>query len=176
MKSLKVIIVAGAVFAAVMLLVGCATKTIDYTKTTAPDGTVTEKTVTTISGSALSSKTVAGSGSVQALKIETTGSTASGTMLPNVILGGGNSAITTSPADDNRPVCAYSRSTSILGSLTNATAAGVSWVYIGTANETAAQTAARVEALQALSDSSALSSSTGKIDAAAAVDSPITSK
>ena len=57
---------------------------------------------------------------------------------------------------------AYSRSTSLLGSLTSASAAGVSWYYVGTDGETAEQTAIRVAALKTMTETD--SSSTNSSD------------
>lgn len=137
--------------AMLLTAVGCVTKTVTYTKTTQTDGTVIEQTVTESDGSLLTEKTVAAAGSVQAAKVETTGSTSSGTLLPNFIIGGGNSAIMTSPKDDDRPVMAYSKSTSLLGSLASVSASGISFVYKGISGETAEQTEKRVAALKTLS-------------------------
>ena len=115
------------------------------TKTQLPKGTVMEVTKRTADESLLTDQALAGSGSVQAMKIVPTGD--SSTPMFEVILGGGNNAFGKAPADSNQPVYAYSRSMSVWGSIASATATGVSFIYIGSKGETAAETAKRVDAL-----------------------------
>jgi hypothetical protein len=69
----------------------------------------------------------------------------------------------------------YSKSISLLGSLTNASASGVSFVYIGTRGETAEQTVARVNALQALSGIST-AATTATTTALGTTDSAVSNK
>jgi hypothetical protein len=102
----------------------------------------------------LQNKTFGAAGSVQAVKIETTGSTSTGTLLPNVILGGANSAIATMPEAQNRRVLSYSKSSSILGSLTSASSGGISFVYISAVGETVDETAKCVTSFMGLTGNS----------------------
>ena len=87
MKKFSLFVLLAIFTSVIFYVVGCASKTVNYTKTTDTAGIVTENTVTTTSGSWWSSKTIAGAGSVQALKVETTGSTSSGTMLHQLCSG-----------------------------------------------------------------------------------------
>ena len=154
-KYFSFIVLIFIALAVVVLLSGCVTKTITYTKETKKDGTVVEKTVTQSDGSLLTEKTFAAAGSVQGVKVETTGSTSTGTVLPNFFSGGGNSVVLSSPREDNRPVFCYSKSISLLGSLTNSKAFGVSFVYKGIQGETAKETAERIKQLKLLANSEA---------------------
>ena len=118
--------------------------------------------MTTLKGSIWRNKVVAGSGSVQALKIESSGGSETATVLPNCIIGGANNAVAGVPIENTQPVMAYSKSVSLFGSLTSASAAGVSYVYIGTPGETAEQTVHRVNSLKnmAATDSTSTDSDT----------------
>ena len=149
MKEIFLLIIVTAVS-----LSGCVSKTTTYTKETKTDGTVIETTVTESDGSLLTEKTFVTAGNLQGVKIETTGSTSTGTLLPNFFMGGGNSIVLSSPGNDDRPVFCYSRSISLLGSLTNGEASGISFAYKGVKGETAEQTQKRIITLKSLSEQS----------------------
>lgn len=135
-------------------------------ETTLPKGTVMEKTTRKSDESLLTDQVLATSGSVQALRIKPITSD-SDSPTAEVILGGANHAGTKSPTDNNQPMYAYSRSSSIFGSITSASAAGVSFVYIGVKGESAADTATRIESLKKLAEDSASNSDTSSQTATA---------
>ena len=93
---------------------------------------------------ALENKAVGIGSSVDALKIETTGSTSSGTILPNLIAGGAVNTLATAPAI--QVVFVRSRRNSFFGELFGIDASTESISYIGAPNETPEATAARFEA------------------------------
>jgi len=98
----------------------------------------------------LESKAVGIGGGIDGLKLETVGSLASGTLLPNLILGGALSSIATAPVvqdgDKTQIVFVMTCRNSFFGSLFGIDASTKSISYIGAPNETAAETAARFEA------------------------------
>lgn len=100
--------------------------------------------------SALENKAVAIGSGVDAFKIETTGSTSSGTILPNLIAGGAVNTLATAPVIQEgmqTPVVfAKSRRNSFFGELFGIDASTESISYIGVPNETPEATAARFEA------------------------------
>jgi len=100
--------------------------------------------------SALESKAVGGAGAVDALKIETSGGTATGTLLPNITMGGAVSAIATSPtmADGSTaaPVISFAQRTSWLGELFGVSADTTAFTYIGVPGETSTDTSGRIAA------------------------------
>ena len=100
--------------------------------------------------SALESKAVAISSGVDAFKLETVGGVSSGTVLPNLILGGAVNTIATAPAvaegTQTQVVFVKARRTSFFGELFGIDASTESVSYIGSPGETAAETAARFEA------------------------------
>ncbi len=102
----------------------------------------------------LENKAVALGGGVDAFKLETTGSVSSGTLLPNIIAGGAVNTLATAPAIDAgtaaQVVFVRSRRNSFLGELFGIDASTESMSYIGSPNETAAETAARFEAFAKL--------------------------
>jgi hypothetical protein len=99
---------------------------------------------------ALENKAVGIGSSVDALKIETTGSTSSGTILPNLIAGGAVNTLATAPAiqegTQTQVVFVRSRRNSFFGELFGIDASTESISYIGAPNETPEATAARFEA------------------------------
>lgn len=99
---------------------------------------------------ALENKAVGIGSSVDALKIETTGSTSSGTILPNLIAGGAVNTLATAPAiqegTQTQVVFVKSRRNSFFGELFGIDASTESISYIGAPNETPEATAARFEA------------------------------
>ena len=118
------------------------------------------KTTTTTSESAARHKDFAIGGAITAVKVETTGSSSSGTLLPNFIIGGGATGVASSPSESTRPVINFSRSAGVLSSLTNSSAYSGSLNYIGTPGETSAETAARLKGvLGALTESASADSS-----------------
>ena len=100
--------------------------------------------------SALEQKAVAGAGAIDALKIETAGGSTTGTLLPNITMGGAVSAIATSPSMDNgktaAPVISFAKRTSWLGELFGISADTSAFSYIGVPGETAADTGNRLTA------------------------------
>ena len=99
---------------------------------------------------ALENKAVAIGSGVDAFKIETTGSTSSGTFLPNLIAGGAVNTLATAPAvqegTQTQVVFVKSRRNSFFGELFGIDASTESISYIGVPNETPEATAARFEA------------------------------
>jgi len=145
----------------VALLTGCST-----IETKKPDGTVI-----TEHHQWLTNKVLAGAGSVQAVKIEpAAGSTSSGTPLINATVGGTNSAVVDAPQNANKRVIAYSKSMSFLGSITSAGASGVSWTYISTEGEAAADTANAIEAMAKISTDTA----SNNVDTSTSTDTAVT--
>jgi hypothetical protein len=144
-ELLLIIVFIMSVMVAVGVMTGCTTDSTTYTKVTAPDGTVTESTTTKTDGPALSNKSVALAGSAQAVKLESTGGATSGTVAPNVLIGGGNTAIGTSPNNEDKPVFAYSQSNSLLTSIFSGSASGISYIYIGISGEKADETEKRIK-------------------------------
>lgn len=99
---------------------------------------------------ALENKAVAIGSGVDAFKLETTGSTSSGTILPNLIAGGAVNTLATAPAiqegTQTQVVFVRSRRNSFFGELFGIDASTESVSYIGAPNETPEATAARFEA------------------------------
>lgn len=99
---------------------------------------------------ALENKAVAIGSGVDAFKIETTGSTSSGTILPNLIAGGAVNTLATAPAvpegTQTQVVFVKSRRNSFFGELFGIDASTESISYIGAPNETPEATAVRFEA------------------------------
>lgn len=99
---------------------------------------------------ALENKAVAIGSGVDAFKLETTGSTSSGTILPNLIAGGAVNTLATAPAiqegTQTQIVFVKSRRNSFFGELFGIDASTESISYIGAPNETPEATAARFEA------------------------------
>lgn len=99
---------------------------------------------------ALENKAVAIGSGVDAFKLETTGSTSSGTVLPNLIAGGAVNTLATAPAiqegTQTQVVFVKSRRNSFFGELFGIDASTESISYIGAPNETPEATAARFEA------------------------------
>ena len=87
---------------------------------------------------------------MDAFKLETTGSTSSGTILPNLIAGGAVNTLATAPAiqegTQTQVVFVKSRRNSFFGELFGIDASTESISYIGAPNETPEATAARFEA------------------------------
>lgn len=106
----------------------------------------------------LEDKAVAVAGGIDAMKIETTGSISSGTVLPNIIVGGAVNSVCTAPAVDNgktaQPTYSKSRRNSFFGSLFGVDNTTETIAYTGVPGETADETAKRCKALAGLSTSS----------------------
>lgn len=99
---------------------------------------------------ALENKAVAIGSGVDAFKLETTGSTSSGTILPNLIAGGAVNTLATAPAiqegTQTQVVFVKSRRNSFFGELFGIDASTESISYIGAPNESPEATVARFEA------------------------------
>lgn len=108
---------------------------------------------------ALETKAVAVASGVDAVKIETTGSVTTGTVLPNIIMGGAVNSICTAPAMDAgktaQPTYSKSRRNSFFGSLFGVDNTTETIAYTGVPGETADETAKRCQALSALSTTTA---------------------
>ena len=100
----------------------------------------------------LQNKAVGIGSGVDAFKVETSGSVSSGTVLPNIIAGGAVNAMGTSPAmtegETAAPVYVHSRRGSFFGQLFGVEADTEAVVYIGVPGETAADSAARLQAIR----------------------------
>ena len=153
-KMKKTIAVMGLVSAMVIMLAGCNTTTTKYDKDT---GKVIE---VKSSDSPLKDKSMAMGGSFTAVKLESTGSTTSGTPTANFCIGGGTAGLSSSPKEDDRPVVSVSWSAGILSSVTSASASSGTVTYIGTKGETAEQTEIRINALLKLKNAEPSSSTT----------------
>ncbi len=107
---------------------------------------------------ALETKAVAVASGIDAMKVETTGSVSSGTVLPNIIVGGAVNSICTAPVMDNgktaQPTYSKSRRNSFFGSLFGVDNMTETIAYTGVPGETADETAKRCKALAGLSTSS----------------------
>ena len=102
----------------------------------------------------LESKAVAMGHGVDAFSVQTAGSLASGTVLPNIIAGGAVSTIASAPvvADDatTQVVFVRTKRNSFFGELFGIDASTESVSYIGAAGETAAETEQRLNAIAAV--------------------------
>jgi hypothetical protein len=128
-------------------MVGCAPTTINTTTTKYPDGKEVVNTVTTKGGVSVANKTIVAGGGARMIKVESSGSTSTGTLTPNVLLGDTNTATLIVHKDDDRPYFIYTKSMSLLSSLFSASASGITIIYRGLVGETAEQTVKRVNAL-----------------------------
>ncbi len=152
MKSLKSVILSGAVFAAVTLFSGCVgTEVIEKTETL-KDGTVVTTKTTKTNNSVLTEKTVVTAGSTSAVKLESTGSTSSGTITPNFLVGSGTGSVSTCPQKNNKVAIGMSWSAGILSSISNASASSGSFTYIGADGESAEETKTRLNAVVELKE------------------------
>lgn len=101
--------------------------------------------------SSLKSKAVAMGHGVDAFSVQTAGSLASGTVLPNIIAGGAVSAIASAPAvaknETTQAVFVYTKRNSFFGELFGVDASTEAVSYIGAAGETAAETEQRLNAI-----------------------------
>ena len=99
----------------------------------------------------LESKAVAMGHGVDAFSVQTAGSLASGTVLPNIIAGGAVSTIASAPvvADDatTQVVFVRTKRNSFFGELFGIDASTESVSYIGAAGETAQETEQRINAI-----------------------------
>ena len=104
--------------------------------------------------SALESKAVAISSGVDAFKLETIGGVTTGTVLPNLIVGGAVNTIASAPAvaegTQTQVVFVKAKRNSFFGELFGIDASTESISYIGSPGETAAETAARFDAFAKL--------------------------
>lgn len=97
-------------------------------------------------------KSWAAGNSAKVIDISAGVSPASGTITPNVRLGGSASAIAFKHKDDDSPVYVRTRSRSFFGELFGLNSSDEAIIYMGTSNETAADTERRVRALSDPSD------------------------
>ncbi len=108
---------------------------------------------------ALETKAVAIASGIDAMKVETTGSVSSGTVLPNIILGGAVNSICTAPVMDTgktaQPTYSKSRRNSFFGSLFGVDNTTETIAYTGVPGETADETVKRCQALACLSTKTA---------------------
>lgn len=99
----------------------------------------------------LESKAVAMGHGVDAFSIQTAGSLASGTVLPNIIAGGAVSTIASAPAVDDgvttQVVFVRTKRNSFFGEVFGIDASTESVSYIGAAGETAQETEQRLNAI-----------------------------
>ncbi len=147
MNYLKSVIVAGAVLAVVILLTGCVSNEVTETTKTMTDGTVITTKTTKTQNSVLTEKTVVTAGSTSAVKLESTGSTSSGTITPNFLVGSGTGSVSTCPQRNNKVAIGMSWSAGILSSISNASASSGSFTYIGADGESAKDTETRLNAV-----------------------------
>lgn len=158
------------VIMALVLMVGCYnTATIE---TLDSSGKVIKRT--TVSKPVTADKTYGAAGSVSAVKIDSAGSTATGTPLPNVFMGGGNTAFASTPSEENRPVVIYTSSCSILGSLTSASAKSISFIYFGLKGEKASETVSRLTAFLSFFGEDATLTESDAVDSGIATDTAAT--
>ncbi len=111
------------------------------------DGTVIKTKTTKTQNSVLTEKTVVTAGSTSAVKRESTGSTSSGTITPNFLVGSGTGSVSTCPQKNNKVAIGMSWSAGILSSISNASASSGSFTYIGADGESAAETETRLNAV-----------------------------
>ena len=97
----------------------------------------------------LKDKSVAFTGTVSAVKIETSGSAGTGTPTPSVLMGGAAYAFADSPASDNRPVFVRAARSSFLSQIFGLGLDDSATIYIGTSGETAEATTERMRAFNA---------------------------
>lgn len=126
MKKLnRLIIAAGAALALLILLTGC---------------------------NSIYEKSWAAGNSAKVIDISAGASPATGTITPNIRLGGSASAIAFKHKDDDSPVYVRTCSRSFFGELFGLEASDEAVIYIGVSNESAADTERRVKALSDKSD------------------------
>jgi len=99
----------------------------------------------------LREKSVAAAGTVSAVKIEAAGGSSTGTPLPNVLMGGAAFAFADSPDSDRRVMFVRAARSSVLSKIFGLGLDDSATIYIGSPDETAAETEARVKALSAAS-------------------------
>ena len=104
--------------------------------------------------STLENKAFALGSGVDAFKLETSGGVSTGTVLPNLILGGAVNTLATAPAvadgAKTQVVFVRSKRNSFFGELFGIDASTESVSYIGTPGETAEETAERLKAFASL--------------------------
>jgi len=100
--------------------------------------------------SSLERKSVAMGGTVNALKIETSGSSSTGTPTPNILMGGATFAFADSPDTDRRPVFVRAARSSFFNSIFGGGMDDSATIYIGTPDETADETVARMQSFHLL--------------------------
>ncbi|MBN2643276.1 MAG: hypothetical protein JXR78_16615 [Victivallales bacterium] len=126
-KSNRLIIATGTAFAALTLLSGC---------------------------NSIYEKSWAAGNSAKVIDISAGASPATGTITPNIRLGGSASAIAFKHKEDDSPVYVRTRSRSFFGELFGLDSSDEAVIYIGVSNESAADTERRVKALSNKSDPS----------------------
>jgi hypothetical protein len=143
MKLTRIIIAGAATIAVCLALTACNSSTV-VTEYDANGKTV--KTTESKSESPMTDDSISTGGAITALKLETSGGTTTGTILPNILIGGGVTGISKSPKSDSKPIIGASWSAGILNSLFSSSATSGEFRYIGTPSETAEQTATRLKA------------------------------
>lgn len=113
----------------------------------------------------LENKAVAIAGSVNGIKVETTGSTTTGTVMPNAMIAAGMTALATSPLVEtgNKTVCPVFiriKQNSLIGAIFGIDNSTEIIEYIGIPGESAADTAKRVNSLNGLTPSTQTDSGT----------------
>ncbi|MGE4300797.1 MAG: hypothetical protein AB7F40_04250 [Victivallaceae bacterium] len=120
--------------------------------------------------SALEQKAFSAAGAVDALKVETAGGSATGTLMPNLTMGGAVSAIATAPsmADGSTaaPVISFATRTSWLGQLFGISADTSAFTYIGVPGETSTDTSGRLSAAAKFFEDASSNSNNNEADAA----------
>lgn len=102
----------------------------------------------------LENKAFGAAGGVDAIKIETSGGSTTGTLLPNLTAGGAVSAIATSPSCETgktgSPVFSMSKRNSLFGELFGINCSTTAVVYIGTPGESSKDTENRLKVINEL--------------------------
>lgn len=131
-----------AAVAMLLTLVACGP-----TIVTEYDANTGKITKTTESGGAeLANKDICMGGGFSAVKLEATGAS-TGTPLPDCFLGGGVFGLISSPKSSNRPIIGGSTTYSWINTLWNSKARSTEFRYVGSPNEDATTTAARLAAI-----------------------------
>lgn len=108
--------------------------------------------IVVITGCATTGKAVAIASNGTVIKVESTGSTTSGTIAPNILLGNVQNSIATAPAleegEKTQVSIAYTESHSWIAEIFGITSITRTFSYIGLPGESAEQTKIRLDALE----------------------------
>lgn len=108
--------------------------------------------IVVITGCATTGKAVAIASNGTVIKVESTGSTTSGTIAPNILLGNVQNSIATAPAlkegEKTQVSIAYTESHSWIAEIFGLTSITRTFSYIGLPGESAEQTKIRLDALE----------------------------